>query len=355
MNKKSPSPTLAVQRLLGWYQNHARPLPWRKTLDPYGIWISEIMLQQTQVGTVIPFWERWMKELPDAASLASAPLQRVYKLWEGLGYYRRARFLKEAAEIIQTQHNGAFPQTFEAMLALPGIGRYTAGAVCSIAFDQPYPVLDGNVKRVLSRYEAIREPLKDKKTENKLWKLSATWVNQALMELGATICLPRNPMCNHCPIHLSCKAFANGLQAEIPVVSIRQPATEISMTAVVLKKASLFLVRHKEKDRWHQGLWEFPSETVIDPSNKEVSPFMKLIKSRNTSPFLPVKIIKHTVTRFRIQTTAHFLDLNHASPRLLERMSGEWLTRDRLEAIPMSAAHVKIRKIVLNHLRDGMS
>ncbi|HEX4644651.1 MAG TPA: A/G-specific adenine glycosylase, partial [Verrucomicrobiae bacterium] len=168
-----------VAALLTWFAQNARDLPWRRTRDPYAIWVSEIMLQQTQVKTVIPYWERWMKALPTIKALARATPEKIHKLWEGLGYYTRVRNLQKAAQKIMADHDGQFPETYEEILALPGIGRYTAGAICSIAFNQPTPILDGNVIRVLTRLFAIRENPRDKSTNNQLWQLAEQLVSEA--------------------------------------------------------------------------------------------------------------------------------------------------------------------------------
>src|ERR1700761_3320382 len=197
-----------VASLLHWFDKNARDLPWRRTRDPYAIWVSEIMLQQTQVKTVIPYWERWMRELPTIELLAKANPQKIHKLWEGLGYYTRVRNMQRAAQIIVNEQAGNFPDDFESILNLPGIGRYTAGAICSIAFNQPTPILDGNVMRVLTRVFGISENPRDKKANAQLWELAEQLValaapkrseggcshlNQSLMELGALICTPREP------------------------------------------------------------------------------------------------------------------------------------------------------------------
>ena len=238
--------------MLDWFAQNARDLPWRRTRDPYAIWVSEIMLQQTQVKTVIPYWERWLRELPTVESLADAPPAKIHKLWEGLGYYTRVRNMQKAAQQIvaeqstgrsrgdeaQTEKNCEpphvvsykFPDNFDAVIALPGVGRYTAGAICSIAFNQPAPILDGNVIRVLTRVFGIAENPKEKTTNAQLWKLAEDLVitaanlksstshfalhtshlNQSLMELGALICTPRNAQCAICPVKTLCVAFREG-------------------------------------------------------------------------------------------------------------------------------------------------
>ena len=227
--------TRLVMPLLRWFSQSARDLPWRRTRDPYAIWVSEIMLQQTQVKTVIPYWERWMRELPTVKSLADAKPAKIHKLWEGLGYYTRVRNMQKAAQKIMVEYDGAFPRRFEDILELPGIGRYTAGAISSIAFNEPRPILDGNVMRVLTRVFGIVENPREKSTNEQLWlladdlakaaaKLNAidsgenrcSHLNQSLMELGALICTPRNPNCPACPLRKECAALRIGRVEQIP-------------------------------------------------------------------------------------------------------------------------------------------
>src|SRR5215212_5496516 len=211
--------------LLNWYDAHAADLPFRRTHDPYRIWLSEIMLQQTQVTTVIPYFERFLARFPTVESLAAAPLDDVLKLWEGLGYYSRARNLHRAAQHIVTDHGAHFPTTAIELQALPGIGRYTAGAIASIAYNEPVAVLDGNVMRVLTRLYDIADDIAAPATQKRLWTLAESLVppdhpgnfNQAMMELGRTICKPRQPLCAACPVSAHCLAFQRGVQSERPV------------------------------------------------------------------------------------------------------------------------------------------
>jgi A/G-specific adenine glycosylase len=188
-------PTALVAPLLKWFSENARSLPWRGTREPYAVWVSEIMLQQTQVKTVIPYYERWMRELPDVHALAAAPSEKIHKLWEGLGYYTRVRNMQKAAQAVVAQHGGIFPRNFDDVLALSGIGRYTAGAVCSIAFNQPTPILDGNVIRVLARVFGIRENAREKETNARLWTLAKDLVRAAAVcrQLGAPISKSARP------------------------------------------------------------------------------------------------------------------------------------------------------------------
>src|ERR1039457_6279526 len=253
-----------VPRLLAWFAQNARPLPWRRTRDPYAIWVSEIMLQQTQVKTVLPYWERWMRALPNLAALAHAKPHTLHKLWEGLGYYTRVRNLHRAAQLIMAQHDGRFPHDFEDVLALPGVGRYTAGAVCSIAFNEARPILDGNVMRVLTRWYGMPGNPRERKVNARLWQLAEELVQQAadlgahtrssspasrftfhvshpcaqfnesLMELGALVCTPRQPRCQVCPIAKHCVAYQEDRINQLPGIRGRIRATRRRFVAFVM-------------------------------------------------------------------------------------------------------------------------
>src|SRR5215831_14764636 len=261
-----------VPLLLDWFGQNARDLPWRRTQDPYAIWVSEIMLQQTQVKTVLPYWERWMAALPDVASLAGASSEQIHKLWEGLGYYTRVRNMQKAALFIEEHHGGRFPGEYAQVLALPGIGRYTAGAICSIAYNQPTPVLDGNVIRVLTRVFGIRGNPREKSTNAKLWNLAAALaqssprpggVNQALMELGALVCTPRNPHCAGCPLAGHCVALELAQVNRFPELLRRAPPTQRRFFAFVLQRRGRVLIRKRKAGNVNAHLWEFPNVEVL--------------------------------------------------------------------------------------------
>jgi A/G-specific adenine glycosylase len=292
-----------VPALLGWFAQNARDLPWRRTRDPYAIWVSEIMLQQTQVKTVIPYWKRWMRELPNIRAVAKARSEKIHKLWEGLGYYTRARNLQKAAKQIMEKHDGRFPDHFADVLALPGIGRYTAGAICSIAFNQPVPILDGNVIRVLTRVFGIAKNPKMKEANGRLWDLAELLVasaakyraprnsrrkeahskitnsqslltsaatiaencsslNQSLMELGALVCTPRNPRCEICPVKNLCVAFREGRIGELPNLGKREAATARRFVGFVIERNGRFLVRQRPAGAVNAHLWEFPNVEI---------------------------------------------------------------------------------------------
>ncbi|GAB4213245.1 MAG: A/G-specific adenine glycosylase [Sandaracinaceae bacterium] len=233
----------ARARLIAWFDREARALPWRATRDPYAIWVSEVMLQQTRVETVVPYYVRFLERFPTAAALAAADEGEVLACWSGLGYYRRARLLHAGVREVAARHGGEVPRETEARRALPGVGRYIAGAIGSIAFDLPEPIVDGNVARVLSRVHAIEAPLGTKDSERALWREAEAWVegprpgalNQALMELGATTCTPLAPRCPSCPLRSVCMASAEGRATDLPRPRVRKPPRAVSVVALVAR------------------------------------------------------------------------------------------------------------------------
>ncbi|MSU56888.1 MAG: A/G-specific adenine glycosylase [Pedosphaera sp.] len=397
---QNPKPARLVQPLLAWFARNARDLPWRRTRDPYAIWVSEIMLQQTQVKTVIRYWERWMRELPMIQSVAKASPAKLHKLWEGLGYYTRVRNLQRAAqqiiannrraELRDAQNNGdsrssslRFPENFDAILALPGIGRYTAGAIASIAFNQPYPILDGNVIRVLTRVFGIRTNPRDRKTNTQLWQLAGELVlhasrfthhlspcshlNQSLMELGALICTPRSPRCGVCPVKTTCVAREKNLQDQLPNLTKREAATARRFIAFIVEHDGKFLVRQRPAGTVNAHLWEFPNfevgARVYDPQQlrqrkgrtnsgihgdtevlRLTEPRSEIIRKSRFQPNAakPLCTIKHSITRYRITLEAWRAELRQ--PRT--GTDGQWRTREQLHQLAFTSAH----KNILSHL-----
>jgi len=252
--------------LLAWYDVHARDLPWRRTRDPYAVWVSEIMLQQTRVETVIPYFERFLARFPDAASLADASLDDVLAHWSGLGYYRRARLLYEGARVVVRDHAGELPRDPALRRALPGIGAYTAGAIGSIAFDLPEPIVDGNVARVLSRVLCIEAPLGERGSERALWAAASELaqgerpgaLNQALMELGARVCTPVNARCLVCPIRAHCAAHEHGRVDELPVPTKKKPPKPVALVALVARADDGALWLTRSEGSLFGGLWGCP-------------------------------------------------------------------------------------------------
>src|SRR6516225_543674 len=311
-----------IEGLLHWFARNARDLPWRRTRDPYAIWVSEIMLQQTQVKTVLPYWERWMQALPTIAALARARPRKVHKLWEGLGYYTRVRNLQRAATVIQAEHGGKFPHKFEDILALPGIGRYTAGAICSIAFNEPRPILDGNVIRVLTRLFGVEDNPRTPAVNETLWSLAESLVchasritrpssvgspkeghtssfNQSLMELGALVCTPKAPRCGDCPLKSECIAFRTGRIDKLPNLPARGKPTRRRFAAFVAERSGRFLVRQRPEGVVNAHLWEFPNVELVC-GNGDVRHFAQSILGTGPIAFEPLCTIKHSITRYRI-------------------------------------------------------
>lgn len=353
-----------AEKLLDWYARCARDLPWRRTEDPYAIWVSEVMLQQTQVKTVVSYWERWMRCFPDVRSLAAAPESLVLKLWEGLGYYRRARNLHAAARQLVAENAGEFPSEHSAVLELKGVGRYTAGAICSIAFDQPVPIVDGNIARVLARWEMMRGDGAREPVLGRLWRRAEDLVcaaagtgrsracsrfNQALMELGALVCTPKSPSCLECPVSRHCSAFAAGRQESFPEARRRQETTSRFVEVAVIRCGGRFAVQRRPAGDVNGGFWEFPWVEVAsleESPQKGVVPILRhaglesTTRSRGDLSLAPVTVVRHAITRYRITQRASLLEWPGRPPRL--RGGLVWRTRQDLEALAFTSAHRKI-------------
>ena len=259
--------------LIRWFNRHKRDLPWRQTKDPYKIWVSEIMLQQTHVSTVIPYYQRWIKEFPTPKAVAQASEEKILKAWEGLGYYSRTRNFQNACREVIEKYNGKVPDTPEEIQKIPGVGRYTAGAILSIAYDQSVPLVDGNVIRVLSRIFAIR---KNPKTNvETFWKLAESLVpkehagdfNQALMELGATLCTPVNPSCLICPVQNFCQAKKQGIQDQLPVSSKRAKTQIVHLASALIHQNGKILLCQRKETGHLKGMWEPPTFPVQKEDN----------------------------------------------------------------------------------------
>lgn len=272
--KIPPRPADVLKSLLAWYRANRRDMPWRRTKDPYAVWVSEIMLQQTTVETVVPYYERFLARFPTVEKLARAKLDDVLALWQGLGYYSRARNLHAAAKVVAERHKGKVPSTMEGIRELPGIGPYTAGAILSIAHGRRHPVVDGNVERVLCRYLAIREDPRSAPVRKRLWDTTGAWiqgpapgdVNQAWMELGATVCVPREPLCLFCPIRKGCRARALGIAAELPAKAMTAARPTRTGTAFVVRAGGKVLLSRRPPEGLLGGLWGFPSEAPLGVS-----------------------------------------------------------------------------------------
>lgn len=348
-----------MQSLLDWFAVHARDLPWRRTSDAYAIWISEIMLQQTQVKTVIPYWERWMHRFPDVRSLAEADQSDVLKSWEGLGYYSRARNAQKAAQVVVQHYGGIFPRSLEDVLSLPGIGRYTAGAICSIAYNDPAPILDGNVIRVLTRVFGIAENAREKETQERLWQLAETLVatavkyqaehpqccshlNQSLMELGALICTPRQPRCLTCPIATVCHARKEQNAEAYPNLGPRTATTSRRFAAFVVNRGDAFLVRQRPAGVVNGGLWEFPNIETTAQGTELADAVEQLFGIRPTH-LERLHQIRHTITRYRIQLDVFRVEIQSRRKITAE---GTWHDLEQLEKLAFPSAHRKILRVL---------
>jgi A/G-specific adenine glycosylase len=337
------------QALLEWYGASGRDLPWRRSRDAYAIWISEIMLQQTQVQTVLPYYDRWLQQFPDIASLAAADLQTVLKAWEGLGYYARARNLHRAAQTIVAEFNGQFPADVDAALSLPGIGRTTAGGILSASFDFPLPIMDGNVKRVLARFIGLEVP--PAKALDRLWTIAAQLVppnagrdfNQAFMDLGATVCTPHNPACGDCPWQLACAALRQGRQAELPITERKGPLPHKTIAVVaVWNSLGEILINQRPEAGLLGGLWEFPAVEVAKGRSIPAAIAASIPASFGVQFTLhdPIVQIEHTYTHFK--ATFHLYRAELVSETFGVTVPKQWVSVDRLEAFPFPKSHLKM-------------
>ncbi len=339
------------RQLLAWYARCGRDLPWRRTRDPYAIWISEIMLQQTQVVTVIPYYHRWLARFATVEALAIADLQDVLKAWEGLGYYARARNLHRAAGEIVSRHCGGFPTQLEAVLALPGIGRTTAGGILSAAFAQPIAILDGNVKRVLARLLGLSVP--PARALGYLWEQSDRLLdraqprefNQALMDLGATVCTPRQPACFGCPWHPNCRAYQQGRQTQLPMREPKAPLPHKRVgVAVIWDDRDRILIDRRRPEGLLGGLWEFPGgkveagETVVDCVRREIKEELDL--DIEVGPWL--LDVTHAYTHFRVTLHVHHCRYRGGIPKPLECDEIRWVEPSALGEFPFPKANIKI-------------
>jgi len=297
--------------LLRWYDENKRDLPWRRTRDPFAIWISEAMLQQTRVETVIPYWERFLETFPTVEALAAAEIDDVYRVWTGLGYYSRARNLKHAAETIVREHDGSLPETAEALETLKGIGRYTAGAIASIAFEREAPLVDGNVIRVFARLLGIREDSASKAVLDRMWAEAELLVrgerpgdlNQALMELGATLCTPRNPHCLACPVRSECDAHAAGDAEALPVKKKKTKPTQMRAVAVWLERNGRVLVVRRPDEGLMAGLWELPGGPLAqgEEPKEHVARVLREVVGLEILDAEAIGSIEHLFTHRRLQ------------------------------------------------------
>lgn len=347
--------------LLPWYAENRRDLPWRRSRDPYAVWVSEIMLQQTRVDTVIPFFHRWMARFPDITALASGTQQEVLVCWEGLGYYSRARNLHKAAQEVVECYGGVLPEDPRQLQSLPGIGEYTAAAIASIAFGQDIAAVDGNIRRVYARVFDVRDPLGTGEAENRFRTLSAAHLpegrageyNQALMDLGALICIPRSPRCDRCPIQQKCLAKARGVQEGRPVRKPRPDPPHHAVAAAVIRKDGRVLISQRAQDGLLGGLWEYPGgkqkagegiqETLVREVQEELGVLVRVKE--------PLGIYRHAYTHFRVTLHAFDCELISGDPQRLQVANFRWVHLDELGDYPMGKIDRQISLGLIERLR----
>ncbi len=352
------------RRLRAWFARHARDLPWRRTRDPYALWVSEIMLQQTQVATVEPYFERFLRAFPTIESLAQADLRDVLRQWEGLGYYRRARQLHQAARVLVERHGGTFPRDVEAVRRLPGIGRYTAGAILSIAFDARLPILEANTLRLFSRLLAWRGNPASAAGNRLLWAMAQAVLpqrgcggfNQALMELGSRVCTARAPRCGQCPVAALCRACAEGCQAEIPLPKAKPPVAQRHEAAVIVRRGDrVLLVERPEGQRW-AGLWDFPRVALETQGDAAIRAELTDAVRRQTGVTVDLGrlllTLRHGVTRFRI--TLDCYDARHVTGRLRNGHAMRWVTPRELSEYPLSTTGRRLSRLVAPDLEPDL-
>lgn len=346
--------------ILDWYGKFGRVLPWRSNPRPYSVWVSEIMLQQTRVETVLPYYERWMQRFPAVPGLANAGLHEVLQIWEGLGYYSRARSLHKTAQILMLDHNGQLPDDPAALKRLPGIGPYTAAAILSIAFNRDIAAIDGNIRRVYSRLLDITAPLKTRENEHLVGRAARDHLppgkagdfNQALMDLGACICIPARPLCAECPVSAQCLARQRNVQEHRPVVIPREPIPSFLVVAAVIENNGAVLIARRPENGLLGGLWEFPGgkveagETFSSALSRELREELAV----EITVGLPRGVYRHAYTHFRVELHAFSCKLISGLPRPLQASEIRWVELADLSNHPMG----KIDRQISRRLQSGI-
>ncbi|MGE4169671.1 MAG: A/G-specific adenine glycosylase [Candidatus Margulisiibacteriota bacterium] len=363
----SPNPTDSwILALTQWYEANARQLPWRARgsalANPYHVWLSEMMLQQTQVDTVIPYFNRFIAQFPTVFDLAKADQETVLKAWEGLGYYSRARNLHKAAILIAGEQNGQLPPDYLALQTLPGIGPYAAAAIASIAFEEPVPVVDGNVFRVFTRFWGIYDDIKLPTTKTLLFnrlkpaveQAKPSVFNQAMMEVGALICKPKNPLCEQCPLQPNCYAAAHQATQTLPVKTPLPKTPHHHIGVGVLWHDGKLLISKRKESQMLGGLWEFPggkqeenesiAETIVREFKEETDLTIAVGQ--------PVAVVKHAYTHFKITLHAFHCSLVSGTPKALSSDGLRWILPEELKTLPFPKANQRVIEALLNETTD---
>ncbi|MBN2048511.1 MAG: A/G-specific adenine glycosylase [Anaerolineaceae bacterium] len=351
-----------AEKLLGWYDRHARALPWRGAPTPYQVWVSEIMLQQTRVETVLDYYRRWMERFPTLADLAAAEQQAVLQVWEGLGYYSRARNLHKAAQQVMMELGGEIPSERKALEQLPGIGRYTAAMIASIAFGQDEAALDGNIRRVLSRLFNLELSARSREGEKQLWAWAEEILapgragdhNQALMDLGSSICTPTSPQCLLCPLRDDCEAARLGLQEERPVLEKKKALPhKLVAAAIITREDGKILLARRPEYGLLGGLWEFPGGKTEDGETLPEALRREIIEELGAEIKVGVEfgVYQHTFTHFRITLHAFECELSAGEPQAIEASEIAWLDAAEMDQYPMGKVDRQIAMELLERAK----
>lgn len=340
-------------RLLNWYGKEGRTLPWRETRDPYRIWLSEIMLQQTTVAAVIDYYQRFLASFPTLQSLAQASQEEVINLWAGLGYYSRARNLHAAALMIVEEYGGVFPETVDVLQQLPGIGRSTAGAISALAFDRQASILDGNVRRVLCRLCALQQAPRSTAAEKQLWYWSDTLTpagrvhdyTQAIMDLGAMVCVPRQPNCEQCPVVDLCQAKRLGLEQQLPMKQAKKTVPTRHQVALLIESGGRYLVRRRPAEGFLGGLWEFPAVGLDEGETGGQK--LSVLKNDFALSGVPEPLgrIKHVYSHFRLELQLFHLSVESST---VAESGNDWCSIEELNSLALHGAHKKALEILQN-------
>ena len=342
------------RKLLRWYEKNKRDLPWRRINDPYAIWIAETMLQQTQVKTVLPYYDGFLTAFPNVDTLARAPRERVLRLWSGLGYYRRAENLSSAARQLMRRNRGKIPRDYDELRALPGIGDYTAGAILSIAFQQRYPAVDGNVRRVLSRLFDLKNQTEVRARATQLLPRSRPGdFNQALMELGATLCAPRMPNCAACPVNSECAARQSGDFGRLPLSRKKNDFKDVTWPLAVVRRRGKILLRRRAATSVLARLWELPGGEIVKREKAEIALRRELHDSAGSFP-APRRIgeLRHGITYRRIRAPVYLFDCPSAARIGLPGTNWRWATVSELDDFPMSSMIRKALRVFDLHEKN---
>lgn len=351
------------EALLAWFAAHSRELPWRRSYLPYHIWLSEIMLQQTQMDRVIDYFTRWLERFPDIAALAAANEEEVLRYWEGLGYYTRARNLHRAAQHVVAAYQGTLPTDHAALLRLPGIGRYTAGAIMSLAFNEPYPVVDANVERLFARLDDIDSPIKEAANQRFLWQRvrelipagQARSFNQALMELGALVCTPRNPDCPTCPLRMRCRALRSRSVERRPVTRDKRPVVRIEMvTGILIHQGKIFIQKRPPTGVW-ANLWEFPGGQ-LEPGESPAEALIREYREETEweiEGLEELRVVRHSYTRYRVTLHGYCCRLAPGSgpPVLHAAQEYRWVEPTALDRFAFPTGHRQLIETEKERLR----